>query len=331
MIALTFLSRRLFVAVTLACATALASAQGADTYPNRPVTVIVPFAAGGSVDSAARLVLQTLSERTKQNFIVENVAGASGTIGTQRAARAPADGYTLLFAVASPINVAPLVKPSIVRYDAFKDFVPVATVASSPFVLIGSPSFKASSTEEVLEMARQAPGKLNYGTDGVGTSMHLAAEIIKLSAGVDIMHVPFKNGPQVLTDVAAGRVELAVMPLSLAQPFFADGKVKVYGVTSRKRWDFLPDLPALAETAGLQSVDVDSWYGLLAPAGTDPAIVQKLAASLGDALKDTSMSDKMRTAGLKPLWVEREDFAALLKRERTTLEAAVKGANIKPE
>jgi len=324
-------TRRLFVAAALAGAAGLAGAQGATSYPNRPVTVIVPFAPGGSVDAAARLVLQSLGERTKQNFIIENVAGASGTIGTQRAARATADGYTLLFAVASPINVAPLVKPSIVRYDALKDFVPVATVANSPFVLIGSPQLQASTTADVLALARKEPGKLNYGTDGVGTSMHLVAEIIKLSAGVDMLHVPFKNGPQVLTDVAAGRVELAVMPLSLVQPFMADGRVKAYGVTSGKRWAPLPDLPALAETEGLKSVDVDSWYGLLAPAGTDAAIVQKLAAELGEVLKDPAMTTKMQTAGLTPQWVEREAFASLLQRERQTLSAAVKAAGIKPE
>jgi tripartite-type tricarboxylate transporter receptor subunit TctC len=331
MFTLTTPSRRLFIASALACATGLVQAQAPADYPSRPVTVIVPFAPGGSVDSAARLVLQGLSERLKQNFVVENVAGASGTIGTQRAARATADGYTLLFAVASPINVAPLVKPSIVRYDALKDFVPVATVASSPFVLIGSPQLGASSTSEVLTLARQSPGKLNYGTDGVGTSMHLAAEIIKLAGGVDIQHVPFRNGPQVLTDLAAGRIELAVMPLSLAQPFIADNRVKAYGVTSQKRWGSMPELPALSETPGLQAVDVDSWYGLLAPAGTPAPIVARLATALGEVLADPALANRMQTGGLKPLFVERDAFGRLLQRERDNLAAAVKAAAIQPE
>lgn len=321
--------RRVLLSCLLACSAGAVSAQA--VYPDRPVTVVVPFAPGGSVDSAARMVLQHMSERLNQNFVVENVAGASGTIGTQKAARATADGYTLLFAVASPINVAPLVKPSIVRYDAFKDFVPIATVASSPFVMIGSPQIGASSTAEVLQLARQAPGKMNYGTDGVGTSMHLTAEIVKLSAGVDIRHVPYKNGPQVLTDVTGGRIELAVMPLSLAQPFIMDGKVKAFGVTSKKRWASMPQLPALAETAGLESVDVDSWYGLLAPAGTPKPVVDKLAQTLADVLKDPALVGKMQTAGLSPQFVDRDAFAALLRRERDTLAAAVKAADIKPE
>lgn len=324
------LSRRLVLAAALASAAGTSLAQ-AGAYPARPVTVVVPFAPGGSVDAAARLTLQALGERLKQPFVVENVAGASGTIGTQRVARAAADGYTLLFAVASPINVAPVVKPSIVRYDVFKDFAPIATVASSPFVLIGSPKLAAAGTAELIAAARQAPGKLNYGTDGVGTSMHLTAEIIKLGAGVDIVHVPYKNGPQVLTELSAGLIELAVMPISLAQPFIKDGKVKAYGVTTRQRWPSMPDIPALAETAALKSVDVDSWYGLFAPAGTDAAIVQRVADGLREALKDPGLLEKMNTAGLRPLSVERAEFTALLKRERETLAAAVKAAEIKPE
>lgn len=330
MASIPHLTRRLLLAATLACVAGTTLAQASD-YPNRPVTVVVPFAPGGSVDSAARLALQTLSERLKQPFVVENVAGASGTIGSQRVARAAPDGYTLLFAVASPINVAPVVKPSIVRYDALKDFTPVATVASSPFVLIGSPRLAAPATADVIAMARQSPGKLNYGTDGVGTSMHLTAEIIKLSAGVDIVHVPYKNGPQVLTEVSSGLIELAVMPVTLAQPFIKDGKVKAYGVTSRQRWPSLPDVPALAETPALKTVDVDSWYGLLAPAGTDATIVARLAGALREALKDPGLVEKMGTAGLKPMVIERAEFAALLKRERETLSAAVKAAGIQPE
>jgi len=294
------LSRRhVLLSCLLACSAGAVSAQA--VYPDRPVTVVVPFAPGGSVDSAARMVLQHVSERLNQNFVVENVAGASGTIGTQKAARATADGYTLLFAVASPINVAPLVKPSIVRYDAFKDFVPIATVASSPFVMIGSPQIGASSTAEVLQLARQAPGKMNYGTDGVGTSMHLTAEIVKLSAGVDIRHVPYKNGPQVLTDVTGGRIELAVMPLSLAQPFIMDGKVKAFGVTSKKRWASMPQLPALAETARA-GVGGRGLLVRLAGAGrhSQARWSDKLAQTLADVLKDPALVGKMQTAGLSP-------------------------------
>ncbi len=161
--------RRAVIVAELSAGLAPAAWSQATAYPSRPVSVVVPFAAGGSVDVAVRLVLQKLGERLRQTF----VAGAAGTIGTQRVVRAAADGYTLLFAVASPINVAPLVQPSIVRYDAFKDLAPIAAVATSPFVLVGSPKLAAASTAEMLQLARQQAGRLNYGTDGVGTSMHL--------------------------------------------------------------------------------------------------------------------------------------------------------------
>ena len=322
--------RRLLVLAGLAGVASLAMSQ-TGTYPNRPVTVIVPFAAGGSVDAAARLVLQTLGERTRQTFVIENVAGASGTIGTQKVARATADGYTLLFAVASPVTVAPAVKPSIVHYDPFKDLTPIATVASSPFVLIGSQKFPATKTVDVIDLAKKSPGKLNYGTDGVGTSMHLTAEIIKINAGVNIEHVPYKNGPQVLTELTAGMIELAVMPISLAQPFIKDGKVKAFGVTSGKRWPSLPEVPALAETPALKSVDVNSWYGMFAPAGTPDSVMATLATALREALKDPGLVEKMNTAGLQPLNIERAAFTMLLQRERDELASAVKAAGIKPE
>jgi tripartite-type tricarboxylate transporter receptor subunit TctC len=322
--------RRLFCGLGWSLMAVTCFAQAGD-YPSKPVTVIVPFAAGGSVDSAARVVLQGLSDRLKQSFVVENVAGASGTIGTLRAARAPADGYTLVFAVASPINVAPVVKPSIVKYEALKDLVPIGTAASSPFVLIASPKLAVASVADLVAMAKKEPGKLNYGTDGVGTSMHLTAEIIKLNAGIDVVHVPYKNGPQVLTELAGGTLELAVMPVSLAQPFIRDGKVRALGVTSRNRWPSLPQVPAIAETAGLQKVDEESWYGLLAPAGTPSAVLDRLTQALRETIKDPAVVEKMNVAGLKPMNLERQDFAAMLQREREGLQSAVKAAGIKPE
>lgn len=324
--------RRLFVAAGLLAAAALptAGAQGA-AYPSRPVTVIVPFAAGGSVDAAARMVLQKVSERLKQPVVIENVAGAAGTIGTLRAVRAPADGYTLLFAVASPINVAPLVSPGLVKYEALRDLAPIAQVATSPFVLVGSPQVSASDTTQMLTLARQQPGKLSYGTDGVGTSMHVTASLIEQQAGVQLMHVPYRSGPQVLTELASGLIDLAVMPVTLAQPFIKDGKVKAYGVTSRQRWGSLPDVPALAESAALKNVDVESWYGLFAPAQTDAALVDRIAREVAAAMADADLQRRMLEAGLKPLVQGPAPFAATLKAERQSLGAVVARAGIKTE
>ena len=322
--------RTLALVAATAFAPAIACAQAA-AWPAKPVTVVVPFAAGGSVDSAARLVLQKLGDRLKQSFIVDNTAGAAGTIGTLKAVRAVPDGYTLLFAVASPITVAPVVKPSIVKYDPAKDLLPVGVVATSPFVLVANPKLAVTTTADLLKLAKEQPGKLNYGTDGVGTSMHLTAELVKLRAGVDILHVPYKSGPQVLTELTSGLLDLAVMPVTLVQPFIKDGKIKALGVTSAERWPSLPEVPPLAATPALKSVAVDSWYGLFAPAGTDPAIVARLSKEVAEVLKDADLVKRMADAGLKAAYVEPPAFAALLRKERDDMQAVVKAANIQPE
>ncbi len=259
--------KKLLMSVLMAAA--LPASALAQAWPDKPVTVVVPFGAGGGVDAAARIVMPKLAERLGQQVVIDNVPGASGTIGTQRVAKAKADGTTLLFAVASPINVAPLVAPASVRYDALKDLAPIAPVAVSPFVLVGKLGLPAANTAELLALARKQPGKLTYGTDGFGTSLHVTAAMITATAGVDILHVPYKSGPQVLTDVAGGQVDLGVLPVALVQGMVKEGKVKAYGVTSKARSDALPGVPSLSETPALATLDVDSWMGSLArPAWT---------------------------------------------------------------
>lgn len=328
---MTLLRRSLLAFAAGLAATPLVAHAQASAWPTKPVTVVVPFAAGGSVDSAARLVLQKVGERLKQTFIVDNTPGAAGTIGTYKAAKAQADGYTLLFAVSSPITVAPVVKPSTVKYDAMKELVPVGVVATSPFVLVAGPKTPASTTAELVDLAKKQPGKLNYGTDGVGTSMHLTAELIKLKAGIDVLHVPYKSGPQVLTEVSSGLLDLAVMPVVLVQPFIKDGKVKAIGVTSAERWPSLPDVPPLQATPALRGLAIDSWYGLFAPAGTDPAIVARLGRETAEALKDPELVKRMADAGLKATSLDAGAFAALIRKERDEMASVVKAAGIQPE
>ena len=309
----------------------VARAQPAAVCAGKPITVIVPFAAGGGVDSTARLVLPKVADALKQSVVIENVAGAAGTIGTQKAARSAADGCTLLFAVASPLNVAPLVAPAAVRYDTFKDFTPLATVAVGPFVLIGRPTLAAANTAELLRLARAQPGKLNVGTDGVGTSLHVTAELIKQRAGIDLVHVPYKSGPQVLTDVAGGQVDLAVLPLTLAQPFIRDGKVRAFGVTSAARWPTFPELPALAETPELREVNVESWLGLLAPAGLAPVAAATLIQAIETAQKDAEVVRKLADIANRPLSVSGAQFGEYLARERQLVQGVVTRAGIKAE
>lgn len=307
------------------------SSWAQSAWPDKPVTVVVPFGAGGGVDAAARIVMPKLAERLGQQVIIENVPGASGTIGTQRVAKAKPDGSTLLFAVASPINVAPLVAPSTVRYDALKDLVPIAPVAVSPFVLVGKPGLPAANTAELLALARRQPGKLTYGTDGFGTSLHVTAALITATAGVDILHVPYKSGPQVLTDVAGGQVDLAVLPVALVQGMAKEGKVKAFGVTSKKPTEALPGVPSLSDTPALATLDVESWMGLLGPAGLDPAIVARLNKEVATVLTDPAVQKQLADGGMKPMQMAPADFGAYLAKERKALAAVVTANNIKAE
>ena len=306
-----------------------AAAQG--TWPDKPITVVVPFGAGGGVDAGARIVMPRLAERLGQQIIIENVPGASGTIGTQRVARAKPDGLTLLFAVASPINVAPLVSPGAVRYDAQKDLVPVAAVAVSPFVLVGRRDLPAKDTAELVALARSQPGKLTYGTDGMGTSLHLTATMIALQAGLNMVHVPYKSGPQALTDVAGGTVDLAVLPVALVQGMVKEKKVRAYGVTTRQRSDALPGTPSLADTRDLAALDVESWMGLLAPTGIDPAVAARISKEVAAVLTDPEVIRQLAVGGMKPMQMTPADFAAYLARERKSLAATVNAGNIKVE
>lgn len=319
------------VATALACAVTAGAAPAQVSYPSGPVTVIVPFPAGGSVDVTARIVTNRLAERLKQPIVIENVPGAAGTIGTQRAIRAKADGQTLLFAVASPITVAPQVAPATIKYDALKDLSAVASVGVSPFVLIGKPSLAAASTADLVRLAKSQPGKLNYGTDGVGTSMHVSMELVKQHAGLDILHVPYKAGPQVLTELAGNQIDLAVLPVALAQGFIRDGKVKAYGVTSRVRWASLPGVPSLSETPELRNMDVESWYGLLVPAGVDGAIRERLAREVAAIVAESETMKKLDDAGVKPQSMNPAQFSAYLEREKQMLGAVIRAAGIKAE
>jgi tripartite-type tricarboxylate transporter receptor subunit TctC len=322
------MSMRNLLNILVVGAAALLPTVRAQGWPAKPITVIVPFAAGGGVDATARLILPKVGEILKQPIVIDNVAGAAGTIGTQKAARATPDGYTLLFAVASPLNVAPLVQPTAVRYDSFKDFTPLATVAVGPFVLIGRPTLPAKDTAELVRLVHAKPGKLNFGTDGVGTSLHVTAEMIRQRAGLDIVHVPYKSGPQVLSDVAGGQLDLAVLPLTLAQPFIREGKVRAYGVTSAARWPGLPDVPALAETAELKGLDVESWLGLLGPAKLPANVSATLVQALEQALKDPEVVRKLADIANRPLVISGPRFADYLMRERKLVQETVTRANI---
>jgi tripartite-type tricarboxylate transporter receptor subunit TctC len=301
------------------------------SYPTRPITLIVPYAAGGSVDAVARIVTPKLSERLGQNVVIENVAGAGGIVGTQRAARATADGYTLLFSVESTMAIAKLVQPSTVQYDSQKDFQPISLIGTSPLVLAGKKSIAADTTDELIKLLRANPGKFSYATSGTGTSLHVAGEMINLEGKVSVVHVPYRVGAQMVTDLIGQQIDLAMLPLVMALPNYRNGNIKVFGTTEPARSPVAPDLPSLAEHPDLKNVNVTVWFGLFAPAKTDAAIVERLHQAVAAALQEPDVRTKLAETGLRLVGNTPAEFATFLAQEIEKFSAIVKAANIKAE
>jgi tripartite-type tricarboxylate transporter receptor subunit TctC len=320
------LSSTLIVAVLTGVAPVLAQ-----TYPSRPITLIVPYAAGGSVDVVARVVANKLGEKLGQNVVIENVAGAGGVTGTQRAARAEPDGYTLLFSVESTMAIAKLVQPSIVQYDSQKDFVSISLIGTSPLVLVGKKDFPVSTISELMVLLRNNPGKFSYASSGVGTSLQVAGEMINIEGKVNMVHVPYRVGAQIVTDLMGNQIDLAVLPLVMALPSYRNGNIKIFGITEPERSSLAPDLPALAEQPELKNVSMTVWYGLFAPAKVDPAIVDKLYQALAVALREPDTLAKLADVNLRVVASTPAEFKKFLADEIEKFAAVVKAANIKAE
>jgi tripartite-type tricarboxylate transporter receptor subunit TctC len=265
----------------------------ANDYPVRPIRIIIPFPPGGPVDAVARLVQAPLSARLGQSIIVDYRAGAGGTIGTDQVAKAAPDGYTLLL-VASSHAQNPALYTNL-PYNTEKDFVPIALIVTSPFVLVVHPSVPVQSTEELIAYARAHPGKLNYASASNGSANHLGGELLKKMAGIDMTHVPYKGAAPALQDVIAGQAQVMLGPILTTMPMVRDKRLRALAVTSLKRVPSAPDLPAVAET--LPGFDAVSWYGLLAPAGTPAAIVQQLNAQVNAVLQDPNILQQIRDMG----------------------------------
>jgi len=307
-----------------------APAQAQPAWPAaKPITIIVPFSAGGSVDVTARLVAQKLSERLKQSVVIDNVAGAGGTIGVTKAVNAAPDGYTLVMGADSPIAIARLVNPAAVRYDALKDLAPVGLVNTAPMVLVARPGLPANTLAEVLKLAKEQPGKLSYATSGIGTVLQLAMELIKDNAKVFITHVPYRGGAQIATDVVGNQVDLAVLVSVTATPQIQAKKMKGIAVTHDKRLPTLPDVPAVAETPGFKGFDMVAWTGLFAPAHTPPAVVERLNRELGEVLRSDEVRAKMQEQGAIGGSGSAAEFARFVQHQQELYARIVKSANIR--
>ena len=266
-----------FALVAAAHSTVVLAQTTPTTYPERPVKIVVPFAPGAGTDAMARLVAQKLGEVMGGNFVVENKAGASGAIGTQYVAQQAPDGYTLLL-VASPFTTVAASLPS-AGYDPLRQFAPVGMIASGPLVWAASASLPAGNMKELISLAKQKPGALNYGSAGAGGVNHLVLELLKAKTGTYITHIPYRGVAPATMDMIAGQVQLVTGTIPALLPFIKDGRVKALAVTSAKRSSALPDVPSMTE-AGYAGIDVVNYFALMAPAGTPPAVIDRINAAI---------------------------------------------------
>jgi tripartite-type tricarboxylate transporter receptor subunit TctC len=318
-----------FAATLLACCACL-SAQAQSAWPTaKPITLIVPFSAGGNVDVTARLVGQKLAERLKQSVIIENVVGAGGTIGVEKAVKAAPDGYTLVLGADSPVAIAKLVNPAAVRYDGLKDLAPVGLVTTAPMVIVARPGLAANNLADVIRLAKEKPGQLSYATSGVGTVLHLAMELLKEQSKTYMVHVPYRGGAQIVTDVIGNQVDLAMVVSVTATPHIQGKKLKGIAVTEARRLPSLPDLPAVAETTGFKGFDMVSWTGLFAPAQTPPAVVERLNRELMEVLRSDEVRNKLAEGGATAGSGSALDFSRFVQIEQARYAAIVKAANIR--
>ena len=315
---------RLVLALFAALSLLPAAAQ---SYPTKPIRLVIPFPPGGSNDVIGRMFAAQLSTRLDQPVVVENQGGAGGLIGTEMAARAAPDGYTLLL-----ISVAYAFNPAIYKlpYDPATAFAPVAMLGSGPVVIAVTASLPVTSIRELIALAKDKPGQLNYATAGIGSFQHLASELFKLQAGVNIVHIPFKGGGPAMMDVIAGNTQIAIGSLVQMLPQIKGGRLKALGVGSAKRIPALPDLPTVSET-GVPGYEVTNWWGIVVPAGTPRPIIERLNKELSAIVASPETKQRFETEGAEPLAMSPEEFRRFIAAETAKWARVVKDADIKAQ
>ncbi|GAB2906612.1 Bug family tripartite tricarboxylate transporter substrate binding protein [Paralcaligenes ginsengisoli] len=303
-----------------------AQAQPAFGYPSRPIRLIVPFAPGGGNDNVARTVGDQLSRILGQSIVVENKAGAGGTIGAELAAKAAPDGYTLFLGGVGSLAINPSLRKNL-AYDPIKDFAPITLLAKSPLVLVVHPKLKVHSVKELIALAKSQPGKLNYASNGNGSSSQLAALMFTSMAGVSMVHVPYKGLSPALTGLLSGEVPMMFSSVVAILPHIQSGKLIALGVTGSKRLAALPDVPTIAQT-GLAGYETNSWYGILAPAGTPRPIVLKLNEALNRVLEIPEVKTRLANEGAETIGGTPEQFADYIKDEKELLGKVIAKSGI---
>jgi tripartite-type tricarboxylate transporter receptor subunit TctC len=308
---------------------ARATAQDTGDWPQKPVTIVIPYAPGGFADTRMRLIASKLEPRLKQNVIVENRAGAGGVVGTTFIARAKPDGYTIGAGNLAPLSVNPSLMQSI-PYDPVKDLTPVILIENSPLVLSVANTVKATNLKELIALAKASPGKLTFGSSGVGGAHHLSGEMFAEQAHIDITHVPYKGGSLASTDLMGGHITMMFEMGYAALPAIKGDKVRPIAVTASKRLSVLPDVPTMAE-AGLPGFESYNWQGIIAPAGTPQPIIDRLNKELNAVLKDPEVAKAIETSGSQAAGGTPQEFADFIKSESAKWAQVIKEAKITPQ
>lgn len=309
--------------------TLMAAALAAESYPSRPIRMVIAFPAGGPTDVNARQFAQAMSERLGQSVIVDNKPGAGGNVASSLVAAAPADGYTILYNTSSLLLGALLYTSA--KHDPIKDFVPVVRTAGVPLVAAVNPSVPARTMSELVALAKKQPGKLNYASSGSGTIDHLAGALIAQLLEIDITHVPYKGTAPALTDLVGDQTQLMVTTLNTLVPFIKDGKLVPLAIASGQRSQVLPDVPTLSEATGIPNLQLTAWNGIVAPAGTPPDIVGKLNAAVNHAIGQKKFVEKLNAFGAEVYGGTSSDYGAFLLSEQARWKAVIQQAGIAPQ
>jgi tripartite-type tricarboxylate transporter receptor subunit TctC len=309
------------------CVPGLSLAQAG--YPSKPIRFVVPYPAGGPLDIIARLLAQKVSESVKQPVIVDNKPGAGGNIGADFVAKSPADGYTILMGAVATHAINPVLYASI-PYDPVRDFAPITQIASTPNVLVVNPSLPVNNVRELIAYAKANPGRLNFGSGSTGSAGHLAGELFKAMAGVEMTHVPYKGAAPAMQDLAGGQIQLMFDNLASSLGQVRAGKVRALAVTTAKRSPLAPELPTIAES-GLPGFDIGTWFGLFAPAATPREALDRLHAEFTRALAASDVREKMLHLGAEPVGGRPEEFAAYIHREAEKYARLVKASGAKAD
>ncbi len=315
--------------LTLALTAVAAVPQGrADNFPSRPLRLMIGFPPGSAADITARLVGSVMSETLGQQVVVEARPGAGSSLAAEFVARAPADGYTLFIGTSSNVTNAAI--SSNLRFDFAKDFAPVTPLTGLPLILAVHPSLGVSNVKELIALAKSKPGELTYASVGPGTVPHLSTELFALRSNIKLVHVPYQGSPPAVTDLLGGRVSVMLGVASTIMPHVEAGRLKALASGSAKRPQIAPNIPTIAE-AGLPDFDTNVWFGLVAPAGTPRAVIEKLAAAANAALKSDDVAAKLRAQGFEPLGGPPDEFAQFIAREMVKWSAAAEAAGLKKQ